>query len=91
MNRMLRGYRKQERGRITKTGYQDTWGIKMSPGSDPVSADLDVLDKCRVLSVQIPFLPLTVLFFLLFHEDGTDDAESVSSGIPLSDEGAGLF
>ena len=66
-------------------------GIKMSPGSDPVSADLDVLDKCRVLFRSDTVSAPHRFIFPAFCRSGTDDAESVSSGIPLSDEGAGLF
>ena len=74
-----------------QNGISGYLGIKMSSGSDSVSADLDVLDKCRVLFRSDTVSAPHRFIFPAFCRSGTDDTESVSSGIPLSDEGAGLF
>lgn len=65
MNRMLRG---TETGawKDYKTGYQDTWGLKCLLAVIQCLLIWMFWTNVEFFSVQIPFLPLTVLFFLLF-------------------------
>lgn len=65
MNRMLRG---TETGawKDYKTGYQDTWGLKCLLAAIQCLLIWMFWTNVEFFSVQIPFLPLTVLFFLLF-------------------------
>lgn len=65
MNRMLR---KKETGawKDYKTGYLDSWGRKMLIAGIQALAILIFWTNIQFFSVQMPFLPLAILFIILF-------------------------